>query len=299
MAASITIETPDVFDFAPIIDYLNRSANECLYEADAASVTRLVPAGGSPALVRLSARADGALAAEFLALTGPPDDATARAVTAYVRDWFDMDRDLSGFLALASGDEVLAPAVRRFRGLRIVGIADLFEALCWGIMGQQINLTFAYTLKRRFVERYGAAFRWDGRAYWTFPAPERIAAIDPAELRDLQFTGRKAEYVVGVARLMADGALSKAGLLALPDWTAREKALTAIRGIGPWTAHYVLMRCLRNPGAFPLEDVGLHNALKAALGREEKPSLAEIKALAAPWGEWKAYATFYLWRLLY
>ncbi|MFC4810346.1 DNA-3-methyladenine glycosylase family protein [Paenibacillus sp. GCM10023250] len=299
MAAAITIETPGVFDFAQIFDYLNRSANECLYEADAASVTRLMPAGGAPVLVRLSARADGALTAECPALTEPPDDETLRAVAAYIREWFDMDRDLSGFLALASRDEVLAPAVRRFRGLRIVGIADLFEALCWGIMGQQINLAFAYTLKRRFVERYGDSVRWNGRVYWTFPAPERIAAIDPAELRGLQFTGRKAEYVVGAARLMAEGVLSKAGLLALPDWTAREKALTAIRGIGPWTAHYVLMRCLRNPGAFPLEDVGLHNALKVALGREEKPPLAEIQALAAPWGEWKAYATFYLWRLLY
>lgn len=250
-------------------------------------------------MIQVAPGPDGSLFVHCPQLAEAPDAALADAIAAYVRDWFDMDRDLRPFLELARRDAVLSAAAERFGGLRIVGIDDLFEALCWGIMGQQINLTFAYTLKRRFVERYGASASWNGRRYWAFPSPADIAAIDPAELRELQFTGRKSEYVIGTARLMAEGKLSKEGLLAMPDWTAMEKALVGIRGIGPWTANYVLMRCLRMPAAFPIEDVGLHNALKFVLGRETKPSIAEIKELSSPWGDWKAYATFYLWRLLY
>jgi DNA-3-methyladenine glycosylase II len=77
----------------------------------------------------------------------------------------------------------------------------------------------------------------------------------------------------------------------------REKLLQ-IRGVGEWTADYVLMKCFRIPSVFPITDVGLHNALKIHLGLSQKPSLPEIKKLAADWNPWEAYATFYLWRSL-
>jgi DNA-3-methyladenine glycosylase II len=75
--------------------------------------------------------------------------------------------------------------------------------------------------------------------------------------------------------------------------------LVRVRGIGPWTAHYVRMRCLRDPRAFPIGDAGLHNAVKARLGLERKPTPQELQALFANWAGWEAYATFYLWHSLY
>ena len=78
-----------------------------------------------------------------------------------------------------------------------------------------------------------------------------------------------------------------------------EKRLTAMRGIGPWTANYAIMRCLRLPDAFPIDDVGLHNAIKLQLGMERKPTKAELLELSRGWSGWEAYATFYLWKLLY
>lgn len=98
---------------------------------------------------------------------------------------------------------------------------------------------------------------------------------------------------------MADGRLVKELLLEMNDFAAMEKELLSIRGIGPWTANYVLMRCLRNAAAFPIADVGLHNALKHVLGLDEKPTLPHIRQLAEGWKGWEAYATFYLWRVLY
>lgn len=225
---------------------------------------------------------------------------TIRAeVAGYVREWFDLDRDLSPFYSMVKGDPLLGHAVESFYGLRIIGIPDLFEALCWGILGQQINLSFAYTLKRRFVEKFGRSVMNDGFTYWVFPSPEDIAGLPVEELESLRMTKKKSEYLIGVAQQMVDGKLSKEILLDIGDFKSAEKMLVKIRGIGPWTANYVLMRCLRYPSAFPIDDVGLQNAIKHRLGREKKPTKDEIMKLAVNWTNWESYATFYLWRFLY
>ncbi|WP_025696071.1 DNA-3-methyladenine glycosylase family protein, partial [Paenibacillus forsythiae] len=103
-----------------------------------------------------------------------PGDAGLEDLARYVRDWFDLDRDLRPFYKLAAGDPLLGPLTERFRGLRIVGIPDLFEALCWAILGQQVNLAFAYKLKARLAEGYGESILRSGRRYHLFPAPERL-----------------------------------------------------------------------------------------------------------------------------
>ena len=105
-------------------------------------------------------------------------------------------------------------------------------------------------------------------------------------------TTRKCEYLIGIAKLITEGKLSKESLLQTQDVKIAEKQLTAIHGIGPWTAHYVLMRCLRFPSAFPIDDVGLHNAIKYITGSESKPTKQEIKDFAANWINWESYATF-------
>lgn len=112
-------------------------------------------------------------------------------------------------------------------------------------------------------------------------------------------TTRKCEYLIDVAQLITEGKLSKESLLQIQDVKQAEKQLTSIRGIEVWTAHYVLMRCLRFPSAFPIDDVGLHNAIKFITGAEKKPTKNEIKEFASNWTNWESYATFYLWRVLY
>jgi DNA-3-methyladenine glycosylase II len=180
-----------------------------------------------------------------------------------------------------------------------MGIPDLFEAVCWGIIGQQINLAFAYTLKRRFVETFGIQVQKKDIKCWLFPTAEAIASLSVSDLSALQMTTKKSEYLIGVAQLIVEGKLSKEMLLEAENFIAAEKMLVSIRGIGPWTANYVLMRCLRLPSAFPIDDVGLHNAIKSVLEMQQKPTVAEIRILSAGWTNWEAYATFYLWRVLY
>ncbi|MBL0385782.1 DNA-3-methyladenine glycosylase 2 [Tumebacillus sp. ITR2] len=295
----LVLPTPPEFRFSAVLGYLTRSTNECLFHVEEEKVYKLLPLESEDVLVEVSHSAtDSGLLVRFLHKN--PNEPELREQTAqYVREWFDLDRDLQPFYDLAEDDPVLREVVQEHYGLRIVGVPDLFEALCWAILGQQINLAFAYTLKRRFVETYGRKVEWEGRTYWLFPRPADVADLTVDALRDLQFTTKKAEYVIGVAHLMSQGTLSKQHLHQLDNLRAIEKELVKIRGIGPWTAHYVIMRCLRLPAAFPLEDVGLHNAIKHVLHLDSKPTRQELLDLSEGWGEWKAYATFYLWRMLY
>ncbi|GED17404.1 HhH-GPD superfamily base excision DNA repair protein [Aneurinibacillus migulanus] len=140
---------------------------------------------------------------------------------------------------------------------------------------------------------------YDGEKYWIFPTPHDIASLTVEDLSILQMTVKKCEYLIGVAQLMTEEKLSKELLLDIGDYKKTEKMLTKIRGIRPWTANYVLMRCLRIPSAFPIDDVGLHNAIKYLTGTETKPTKEEILQLSTSWKNWESYATFYLWRFLY
>jgi DNA-3-methyladenine glycosylase II len=289
---------PEEFNFEENIKYLARNRNECLYHIDNNRVSKAIQIGEETLIIEVSSVNDIYLNIRFLG-ESKPTTAIREEVACYVREWFDLDRDLRPFYSMAKEDHLLGPAVDSFYGLRIIGIHDLFEALCWGILGQQINLSFAYTLKRRLVEKFGRSVVHDGVTYWVFPSPKDISSLSAPELESLRMTKKKSEYLIGVAGLMYQGKLTKDLLLTVGSHQQAEKMLVQIRGIGPWTANYVLMRCLRYPCAFPIDDVGLHNAIKNLLGKEMKPAKVEILKLAVNWKNWESYATFYLWRSLY
>ncbi|MNI30030.1 DNA-3-methyladenine glycosylase [compost metagenome] len=292
---------PPLFELSACLAYMNRSPLECLFRSDAEGVNRLFILEGAPSLVRLTVTAaedQPRLRAELLTGAYPGPEALA-GLARYVAEWFDLDRDLTPFYKLAAADPLLGPLTVSERGLRIIGIPDLFEALCWAILGQQVNLAFAYRLKQQLTAEYGASLEYEGHTYYHFPGPEALLNVPLEELCSLQLTRNKARTVLEVAVLIAGGGLSRAELLALPSPEAAEQRLLKIRGVGPWTSQYVRMRCLRDATSFPVGDVGLQNAVKFLTGMDRKPTPAELLELALPWRGWEAYATFYLWRALY
>nr|WP_307802552.1 Ada metal-binding domain-containing protein [Bacillus sp. XF8] len=295
---NIKLIVPKEFSFKQNLHYLSRSKNECMFHIENNKIYRVVPIEGVNPLIETSIDAEGNIHIRFLGDRAPLKKWVRATVARYVREWFDLDTDLTPFYAIAKNDVLLSKPIKEYYGLRNMGIPDLFEALCWGILGQQINLTFAYTLKRRFVESFGEYIEWDGRKYWIFPSPEVIANLTVEDLTKLKMTTRKCEYLIDVAKLITTGSLNKEAFIQI-DLKNAEKTLTDIRGIGPWTANYVLMRCLRCPSAFPIDDVGLHNVIKLLTGSENKPSKKEIREYASAWKDWESYATFYLWRVLY
>ncbi|WP_106769695.1 DNA-3-methyladenine glycosylase family protein [Paenibacillus faecalis] len=292
----IEICPPTEFAFSECLAFLDRSEHGILHQIRDGCVYKLVETNDGMILLKVVGTSE-AIQVHFP--MGAPSKQASEEIASYVREWFDLDQDLSGFYDLARRDAILGPLVQKYYGLRMICIPDLFEALTWAVIGQQINLTFAYTLKKRFTKHFGQSLSFGGDVYWLYPKYERIAALDVQDLRNLQFTTRKAEYVIGIARAMANGDLMKPSLLQKRDYEDIKQSLMKIRGVGAWTADYVMMKCLQQPAALPITDVGLHNALKIQLGLERKPSIEEIRELATQWEGWQAYATFYLWRSLY
>lgn len=292
------ITLPANFDMNANLGYLTREKNECLYEIENNIITKVIAIGEMQSLVQISVIDNQQMVVQFLNGSRPIERGEREKIATYILEWFDLDNDLTPFYEMANADPLLKIPAQKFYGLRVIGIPDLFEALCWGVLGQQINIAFAYSLKRQFVESFGGSIEWNGKKYWVFPPYERIAQLEPTDLAAIKMTVKKSEYIIGIARLMANGDLSKEQLKKM-DFKEAEKSLIKIRGIGPWTANYVLMRCLRFQTAFPIDDVGLINSIKTLRNMNQKPTKEEILALSIPWQNWESYATFYLWRVLY
>ncbi|MCR8630415.1 DNA-3-methyladenine glycosylase family protein [Paenibacillus radicis (ex Xue et al. 2023)] len=289
---------PHPFDFQLCLNYMARSPFECLYTTDTLGVNRLVKVGVAKRLIRVTCPHGRMMQVQLLQGVSLAKE-ELEELTRYIRNWFDLDRDLEPFIQMSEGDPLLGQLIESFSGLRIVGIPDLFEALCWAIVGQQVNLTFAYKLKQRLTEHYGDAAEWEGVVYRMFPSPEQFASVSIESLLSLQLTRNKAMTILDVASRMTSGELSRERLLKLSDSESIDKELTKIRGIGPWTAQYVRMRCLGDQTALPIGDVGLQNAVKKMLGLNQKPTPSELRALFEQWPGWESYVTFYLWRTLY
>ena len=287
---AILLPIPPLFSFQECLWFLNRNYDDCLHFVGENMVLKAIATPFGDVLFRVSEQG-GFLQIEVLEGASTPE--SRDFLVAYVTEWFDMDRDLVPFYEHLKRDSRLAYMADDFSGLRLIGISD-----CWSIIGQQINLTFAYKMKRRMVERYGRHIEWDNQVFHIFPEPEVLANAEVQVLRAMQFSEKKAEYVIGVARAFVEGALSREQIAALPDFDARQKALTAHKGIGVWTANYVLMKSFRAPEGIPHGDVGLLNALVGHGIIAERAEKDKIEAFFRDYVGWETYVTFYLWRSL-
>lgn len=288
----LTIEAPPEYHFAAQLDMLQKYPADLLFRIEGRRLLRALRTEGGPVLLDICGEA-GEVRVEMQPAVKPEQEWEVRR---YVTEWLDLDADIRPFYALAEQDRLLGPLVKRYRGLYRIGIPDLFEALAWSVIGQQINLPFAYTLKRRLITTFG---KYAGGDCWLFPAPEIIAGLTPDELLPLQFSRRKAEYLIAIAAATVSGTLTKELLAALPDIAERKAYLCSFRGIGEWTADYVLLKSLREATAFPAGDAGLQNAVKAELALPAKPMADDLRHLAENWQGCEAYAVIYLWRTLF
>ena len=293
--AKILIPIPPFFSFQECIWFLNRNYDDCLHVISSKWIRKAIVIKGKEVLFEI-VESKGFLEARIL--IGETDPVNSEYLAAYVVEWFDMQRDMRPFYDLLKSDPNLNYMIDSYKGLRLIGIADLFEALCWSIIGQQINLTFAYKLKRRLVETYGKHLEFEDDVYYIFPSPEVLATARPEELRSMQFSQKKGEYLIGLAKAFTNGTLTKEIIQALPDFESRQKALMANKGIGLWTANYALMKSLRESAGIPHGDVGLLNALSKHGIIGDRSEAHKIESFFTSYKYWESYIVFYLWRSL-
>jgi len=291
----IRIAIPKNFSWDECLWYLDRNYNDCLFHISNRSITKLVPVNGKQLLLQVTGT-NGELIISCLNEKLSATD--VHEVRDHITEWLDLDRDIKPFYKLLKANDQLAFMAKAYAGLRLPGIPDMHEALCWCIIGQQINLTFAHTLKRRLTEQYGASVSHEGQIHYAFPSPEILAGLTVDELKLLQFSTRKAEYVIGVSQLMAEGTLSKEKLLQLGTYEERVASLVKVRGIGAWTANYVLMKSLRMMQSITYGDAGMNKALQNLAGFGKNPSAQQVDEYFKPFKGWEAYLVFYLWRTL-
>ncbi|RNF38499.1 DNA-3-methyladenine glycosylase family protein [Planococcus salinus] len=185
----------------------------------------------------------------------------------------------------------LAALFTEHRGTPLVREFSLYGSLMKSIIHQQLNLSFAHTLTTRFVQGYGE--RKEG--VWFYPDPEKIAQLAVEDFRKLQFSTRKAEYIIGLSKAIAEGELDLEALREKPDDEIIAE-LIGYRGVGPWTAQNFLLFGLGRPNLFPVADIGLQNALKIQWHRQDKPKVEEILKHLPEWSPYLSYASLYLWR---
>jgi DNA-3-methyladenine glycosylase II len=290
-----TLKPLPPFDFGLILGYLGRSPQEVLDVVADGRYRRAVRLGGQPAL--LEVRSIGTVEAPALGvsvLEPSADPAVVALAERLVARCFHLDENPRDLDRLAAVDPVFGALLGRLRGARLVLMPSPFEALIWAILGQQITVAFAYKLKRTLVERYGDRLEHEGRTYHLFPEPERLAAVPPAELRALQFSRQKAEYVVALAALAAGRAIDWDSLREAPADRAVAE-LVRLRGVGRWTAEYVCMRGLGHRDVIPAADLGLRAAIGRAYGLGRTATEAEVRALAERWAGWRSHAAFCWW----
>ena len=285
------IPIPENFSFQECLWFLDRNYDDCLHEVGQNLVRKLLSFEGIPTLIEIHEESN------YLVINVLSGKNSENKIVEFVKEWFDIDRDLTDFYHLLSQDAELAYMNSEYKGLRLLGIPDLFEALCWSIIGQQINLTFAYKLKRKMTEAFGTKLTYENQDYYLFPSPDIVANLQVSDLMPMQFSTRKAEYLIEIAKQFVSQNISKSKLEQMTTPEAI-KALVSIRGIGEWTANYALMKSLKRLECVTYGDVGLYNALFALKGFPKRPTREQLDSFFENFKNWEAYMVFYLWRSL-
>lgn len=217
-----------------------------------------------------------------------PRSSVLGPLAARVRRMFDVDADPRAIAAVFRRSPVLAPLIRRWPGQRLPGAWDGFELAVRAVLGQQVSVAAARTLAARVAAQYGTPYA-DGAAAGVgalFPAPERLA---DAPLEALGITRARAQTIRTLAAAVHEGRIAFRPEQPLADF---ERDWVALPGIGAWTAHYVAMRALAQPDAFPAADL----ILRRAAGQGRTLTTRELETLAEAWRPWRAYAVMLLWR---
>jgi DNA-3-methyladenine glycosylase II len=200
------------------------------------------------------------------------------AVSSALSRLLGLDVDLAAFYQFAADDAQLGPLAERFRGFKPPRYPSVFEALLNAVASQQVTLNLAIQLLDRLAAEYGAAID-DLRA---LPQPQALAHEEPEALRKLGFSGQKARTIVELAGAQLEGRLDDSAIAALDDEAALSY-LRQFRGVGRWTAEYVLLRGLGRLHIFPGNDSGARNGVRRWRGLTDPLDDAGVERTFARW----------------
>ena len=287
-----TVPLPAGYDPAHALAFHGRDADGLAEQVEAAAIRKGVLLDGTPALFELTFHADHAACRVDAAGVDPG------RIEGVLANMLGLRIDPDAFARQVQDDALFGPLVLRRPGLRVIQSATVFEALTWAVIGQQINLPFAIALRRSFIEQAG---RPHADGLWCYPEAADVARLDVEQLTSRKFSRAKAETLLRLAYLVADGKLDLERLMTDGDAERAGASLLAVKGIGPWTVNYTLLR------GYAYQDCSLHGdvAVRTAIGRlqgepalAKRPDIREAEAFLQAYRPQRTMAAAYCWASL-
>lgn len=302
------------FHLPMTLTYLGRDKNNAAERVEGNRYTRFFPTSKGPARLALVMEETGV---EIHPETGLAPSALLEA-HRLVQRMLGLEQPVAAFMAKVADHPVMGPLARPLAGVHIPQVPSLFEGLCWAIVGQQINLAFAYRLRNRLI-RLGNGLPADAQSgnslpdagegagsegemkekedILPFPSPEQVAALTPETLLAHQFSRQKAQYLGNLAQAFLEGTIVPHQVEAMEEGEA-EETLMGVKGVGRWSAAYALMRALGKMDRVPVGDAGLKNALKKHFSLPQAPTPDQQEQMLSPFRPYRSLAVYYLWKSL-
>ena len=255
---------------------------------------RVLSLRDKPALVAV--RSVGSVEQPKLAVEVSGEDMTSADTDEaldIVRRMLATDADIAGFYDMALDDPHLTPMIRNMYGLRPTCAPTAYEALVLAILGQQISTHVARMLRNLIIETYGDRITIGGEMLHSFPRPQTLADAGPDGLRAIKFSMRKAEYITGISQQIVSGELSLEAMRDMPDEEI-VSSLLALRGVGAWTAHWMLIRAFGRPDGFPHGDLALQRMMGILVGDGSPMTPEDALAYSERWSPWRSWVTAYM-----
>ena len=288
-----TLPLPPDYRVDDILDFHRRDA-ECVSERVTASELRKgLSWHGTPACLAVSFTPSAAEVT--LEVDGPVEAGDIAKLEQLARRMLGLTQDIETFEARFARHSALGPLLAAQAGLRVPVASSPFEALSWAITGQQISVAAAVSCRRRLILAAGAAHSSGLRCY---PEAAQVARLSFEELRAAGFSNAKANTLLAVANAVVAGELPFETWLEAPPIETIEGALRSMRGIGPWTVNYALLRGFASLDGSLHGDVAVRKGVQRLLGLPERPDERWTAEWLKQFSPWRALVAAHLWASL-
>jgi DNA-3-methyladenine glycosylase II len=207
---------------------------------------------------------------------------------------FNFDFNLNSFYHDVKDDHVMHHISQQLYGLKNPTTPTVFESLVDSIVEQQISIKVAHTIEQRLAKKFGETIIIEGNKYFVYPTPQSISDVSISEIQQVGLSMRKAEYIHGVSKLIADGKLDLEKMKNQKNPSDIIAELDEIKGIGVWTAELTMLRGMQRLDALPADDFGIRRVISRYYCGGKPIKADEARGIAEAWGRWKGLAAFYL-----
>ena len=289
---SCRIKLPKGFRRSDVMAFHRRDDEQVAERIDGNVLQKGLIWGGHAAC--LSLRFGVASVAAELSIDGLADAETRQRMQHTVRRMLGLTQHIEAFEKAYREHALIGPLVQRHSGLRVPLTATPFEALTWAITGQQISVRAAVSVRRKLIQAAGLRH---SSGLWCFPQARQIADMTEANLRGLGFSKTKAGTLIDLSEQVESGLLPLETWIEAPPEDEIRDRLLAIRGVGPWTVSYALLRGFGCLDGSLHGDVAVRRNLQVLLKRKSKIGEGEAQAWLAAFSPWRALVAAHLWAM--